>query len=33
MSDSINIIKDAIKNDTGVWYYASTLLKEQNKSI
>ena len=30
MSDSINIIKDAIKNDTGVWYYASTLLKEQN---
>ena len=30
MSDTINIIKDKIDNEVGVWYYASSLLKEYN---
>ena len=30
MSDTINIIKDNIDNEVGVWFYASSLLKEYN---
>lgn len=30
MADKINIIKDNINNEIGIWFYASLLLKEQD---